>query len=159
MNRTLCQRLGILLALTLASLPALLTAQQKPAADAPQYYTGKVVPLADLFEKQGTKMDREAAAQWLALVTDDGKIYPLIKDDGCRMFFKDATLLNRPMRLTAKLVAGTHFLQVFQVHSYLKGQLHEVYWWCDICIIKRFEKRDCDCCGAPMEFREVPVRP
>jgi len=32
---------------------------------------------------------------------------PLVKDDGSRMFFKDKRLLDRPMRLTGRLVEGT----------------------------------------------------
>ena len=72
--------------------------------------------------------------------------------------YKDSRLLNRPMRLTARPVGDTNFLQVFQVHSYLKGELHEVYYWCDICAIKRFEKRQCECCGGPMELREEKVK-
>lgn len=149
------RRLALCLALGCSLLPLLRAADTK---EQPQFYKGKVVELAPLLEKQGAKIDRESAAHWLGLVTDDGKVYPLIKDDGARMFFKDKQLLNRPMRLTARLVPGTPFLQVYQVHSYLKGTLHEVYYWCDICAIKRFEKKDCECCGAPMEFREVPVK-
>jgi hypothetical protein len=93
----------------------------------------------------------------LALVTDDAKIYPLIKDDGSRMFFKDARLLNRPMRLTGRLFPDTHLLQVLEVHSLRQGQLHELYYWCDVCAIRRNEKNACECCGGPMELREVPV--
>ena len=95
---------------------------------------------------------------WLALVTDEGKIYPLVKDAGSRMFFKDAKLLNRPMRLTGCLVPGSTLLQVVNVHSYVNGRLHEVYYWCDICTIRGYEAGICDCCGGPMEFREVPVK-
>jgi hypothetical protein len=154
-------RLGICSALACTLLPVWFApAQPKPAAaEKMQFYKGKVLPLADLLDKQGVKMDKEAAAQLMVLVGDDGKVYSLVKDDGARMFWKDAQLLNRPMRLTARPIGATNFLQVFQVHSYLKGELHEVYYWCDICIIKRFEKRDCECCGAPMEFREPPVQP
>jgi hypothetical protein len=123
-----------------------------------EYFKGKVVPLAGLLEKMGAKLDPEAASEWLALAGDDGKVYPLVKDDGSRMFFKDPFLLNRPMRLTARLLPDVHFLQVFQVHSYRKGELHEVYYWCDVCSIKRFEKGKCDCCGAPLELREEPVK-
>jgi rRNA maturation endonuclease Nob1 len=47
---------------------------------------------------------------------------------------------------------------VLQAHSLVKGQLHEVYYWCDICSIKRFEKKICECCGGPMERREEPVK-
>ncbi len=133
-------------------------ADAAPEATKKQHYKGKVVPLADLVEKFGAKLDADAAPSWLALVTDDGKIYPLIKDDGSRMFFKDAQLLKRPMRLTGKLLPGSQLLQVVEVHSYVKGELHEVYYWCDVCSIKRFEKKECDCCGGPMELREVPVK-
>jgi hypothetical protein len=124
-----------------------------------EYYKGKVVPLAEVLEKLGAKLDADAAPFWLALITDDGKIYPLVKDDGSRMFFKDTRLLNRPMRLTGRLLPGSQLLQVVEVHSYnAKNELQEVYYWCDICSIKRYEKKLCDCCGAPMELREEPVK-
>src|SRR5438067_8967421 len=122
------------------------------------YYKGKVVPLAGILEKQGVKLDADAAPQWLALVGDDSKIYPLVKDDGSRMFFKDDRLLNRPMRLTGQLVPGSQLLQVLEVHSLVKGKRHEVYYWCDVCAIKRYEKKICECCGGPMELREEPVK-
>jgi hypothetical protein len=145
------RRLGITAALAVALLPLLRAAEPAPKA---QFFKGKVIALATYFEKQGAKLDRDAVEQWYALAGEDGKLYPLIKDEGSRMFFKDATLLNRPMRLTGRLIGDGPFLQVFQVHSYHNGQLHDVFYWCDICTIKRFEKKDCECCGAPMELRE-----
>ena len=117
-----------------------------------------MVPLAPLLEKQGVKLDSDAAAHWMALVGDDGKIYPLVKDDGSRMFFKDAKLLDRPMRLTAKEVGETRMLQVVGVHSYLKGELHDVYYWCTVCSIRTFEAGKCACCGDPMVLHEEPVK-
>ena len=131
---------------------------QQPAEVKTEQFKGKVVPLVDRVEKLGSKLDPDAAANLFALISDDGKIYPLIKDDGSRMFFKDTRLLNRPMRLTGRLLPGSQLLQVVEVHSYVKGELHEVYYWCDICTIKRFESKNCDCCGAPMELREPPVK-
>jgi hypothetical protein len=120
------------------------------------YYKGKVVPLTKAVEKFGVKLDADAA--WLVLLSEDGKIYPLLKDDGARMFFKDDRLLNRPMRLTGRLLPGSQLLQVVEVHSYgPKHELREVYYWCDICTIERFENKLCDCCGAPMELREQPI--
>jgi hypothetical protein len=143
---------GCLVAVLVAPLPG------APEANKPSYFKGKVAPLADVVEKFGSKLDADAGPHWLALFSDDGKIYPLIKDDGSRMFFKDARLLHRPMRLTGRLLPGSQLLQVTEVHSYLKGELHEVYYWCDICNIKRYEKKMCDCCGGPMELREVPPK-
>lgn len=153
------RRLGLLLALGFALMPLCggRAGDNKPAAK-PEYYHGKVVPLADILAKSNIKLDGDAAPYMLLLQADNGKLYPLVKDTGSRMFFKDAKLLNRPMRLTATKVANAEFLQVINVKSIVKGQLHEPYYWCDICTIKRFEAGDCDCCGAPFEFREVPFK-
>lgn len=146
-------------ALVAATLPAWFTAaQDAPTDKSLKYYLGKVVPLAGLLAKQGAKLDADAEPFWLALQTENGNLLPLIKDDGSRMFFNDAKLLNRPMRLTAKQIAGSQLLQVVNVHSIVKGKLHDIYYWCDICTIKCFEAGPCGCCGAPVEFREVPVK-
>jgi hypothetical protein len=149
------RRLALCVALGVACTPLLAA----PPAVKPAYYTGKVVPLADLLEKIGSRLDKDAQPHWLALVTDDGQVYPLIKDSGARMFFTDKELLNRPMRLTGRPFGDTHLLQVVQVHSLVKGQPHEVYYWCDVCQIKIYEKRDCECCGGPVERREPAVNP
>jgi hypothetical protein len=149
------RRVGLCLACAAALVP--LVGAGPPAPKAEQF-TGKVVPLADLVAKTGSRLDADAAPYWLALVTDDGKVYPLVKDGGARLFFKDKALLNRPMRLTGRLLPGSQLLQVMAVHSLHKGQLHEVYYWCDVCSIRRGEKDVCECCGGPMELREEPVK-
>jgi hypothetical protein len=150
------RRCLLIVAAGFAALPLL--AQDVPADKNLQQFKGKVVPLADVLAKQGIKLDADAAPYGRVLVTDDGKVYPLVKDAGARMFFQDAKLLNRPMRLTGKLVPGTTLLQVINVHSYLEGKLHEVYYWCDICTIRGYEFGICDCCGGMMERREVPAK-
>jgi hypothetical protein len=150
-------RLGALVALLLclAAVPAAPPAKQQPKnAD----YHGKVVPLARVLEKLGARLDPDAVPYALALVTDDGKVYPLIKDDGSRLFFKDDRLLNRRMRLTGRVLPDVGMLQVVQVHSYVNGQLCDLYYWCDVCSIRRGEKGKCDCCGAPLVLREEPVK-
>ena len=81
---------------------------------------------------------------------------PILNEDNGRMFYSDTALLQRPMRLTAR--RENDALRVFQVHSLLKGELHEVYYWCDICTIKGYEKSICDCCKEPFELREVLVK-
>jgi hypothetical protein len=157
MNALRLRRLGVATALVLCLSPLLAADKGKEPVKS-QFYNGKVVKLKGLLEKTGVQLDADAAPHWLALSSDDGKIYPLIKDAGSRMFFADDRLLDRPMRLTGRLVGESRLLQVFQVHSYLKGELHEVYYWCDICAIKRFEKRACECCGAPMDLHEDKVK-
>jgi hypothetical protein len=149
------RRLGLLVAFALALSPLCGSwASDKKAPDKNEYFTGKVVSLAELLKKENTQIDSDVPV--LVLQTEDGKLYPLLKDNGSRMFFKDAKLLNRPMRLLARRIPNSDFLQVISVKSVVKGKLHEVFYWCDICTIKRYEPGPCDCCGAPFEFREEP---
>jgi hypothetical protein len=130
----------------------------KTAPDKIEHYKGKVVPLADVLDKAGAPLDADAAPYWFALVGEDGKMYPLVKDGGSRLFFQDRELLNRPMRLTGRVIPKSQLLQVTAVHSYKKGELHEVYYWCEVCSIRRSEKIICECCGGPMVRREEPVK-
>jgi hypothetical protein len=155
MRPRLLPQFALLTAAAMVLGPTPFAASEAP--DKPATYTGKVVPLADVLAKSGVKMDKTTAARWLALATDDGKVYPLRNEDNGRMFYSDKALLNRTMRLTARTVDDS-YLQVLQVHSIIRGELLEVYYWCDVCTIKRFEKKACECCGAPMELREEPVK-
>jgi hypothetical protein len=139
-----------------AALSPLLAADPKPAKV--EDFQGKVVPLADLVAREGGKLDADAEATALCLVGDDGKVYTLVKDGGSRLFFKDRALLNRPMKLSGRLLPGSQALRVSAVRSVVKGAECEVYYWCDICAIKRGEKMVCECCGGPMELREEPVK-
>jgi hypothetical protein len=156
------RRLALVAALSAALVPFVLTrpgpAQQPRAADKTRSFDGKVVPLSGPLEKFGARLAPEAEPHWLALVTRDGKVYPLIEDDGSLMFFKDKSLRGRPMRLTGRLFADTHLLQVVDVHSFKSGRLNEVYYWCDICSIRRNWPGPCECCGRPMVLREEPVK-
>jgi hypothetical protein len=148
-------RVGLLLAsLVLCLVPPAAGAAHPKTED----YDGKVVALAEVLAKDGVTLDKDARPSALALVTDDGKVYPLVKDDGSRLFFKDERLLNRRMRLTGRVLPDVGMLQVVQVHSWRKGQLHDVYYWCDVCSIRRGEKGICDCCGGPLLLREEPVQ-
>jgi hypothetical protein len=153
--RPLSRRRALGLALAGAAAPFAAAADAEPKTED---FDGKVVALAPLLEKFGAKLDSDAAPSWLALEAGDGKLYPLIKDDGSRMFFLDKRLLDRPMRLTGRLHPQSRMLQVLDVRSIIKGQLYEVYYWCNVCSIRRSEKKACDCCGGPMELREEPVK-
>ena len=151
-------RRALLLIAAAACLTPFLVADAKKPEGEPVELKGKVVPLADLVAKTGSKLDADADPVSLVLVADDGKVYTLVKDGGARLFFKDKALLNRPMKLTGRLLPGSQILQVASVNTIVKGQLCEVYYWCDICSIRRGEKMVCECCGGPMELHEDPIR-
>ena len=131
--------------------------EQKPRV---QTFRGQIVAVAAVLHKSGVALDPDAAELALALKTEDGKLYPLIKDVGSRMFFTDRSLLNRPMQIRGRLVPPLGWLQVLEVHSIKSGRLYELYYWCDVCAIKRFyldKTGICECCGGPMKLREVLV--
>jgi hypothetical protein len=146
--------LAILVALTAASTPLFwqpIQAVEPKSAS----YDGKVVLVKDLLEKSKIKLDRDAAPLMVAFVVE-GKAYPIIKDDGGRRFFKDENLLNKEYRINGRIIGGTMF-QVLSVQSLKDGKPHDIYYWCDICAIRRNEKNACECCGGPMELREELV--
>jgi hypothetical protein len=153
-----CRSLSALILLT-SVLPAL--AQAPARADKPKVETfrGKVVAFADVFKQLGIEPDADAGPL-LGFESEDGKKFVLVKDIGSRMFFTDKRLLNRPMQLQGRVVPGTPLLQLTQVQSLKDGKLHDVYYWCDVCAIRRssLEKTGiCECCGGPMELKEVPA--
>src|SRR3954469_11580914 len=116
--RAWSKRLTLGLACALCLSPFLLRpAPSRAAREKPATFQGKVVRLAEVLAQKGTRLDADAAPYWLALAGEDGKIYPLIKDGGSRLFFKDPALLNRPMRLTGHLVPNSQLLLVTSAHS------------------------------------------
>ncbi len=141
-----------------ALLPLALLVARAPEQAKPEDITGKVVRLSDLAAAAGVKLDADAAPFSLVFQADDGKVWSLFKDGGARMFYKDPALLNRPMRLTVRPLKGSQILRVLAVRSLIKGQPHDVYYWCDICSIKRHEKMICECCGGPMKLCEEPLQ-
>jgi hypothetical protein len=122
---------------------------KKPARPKLQRFTGKVQPLPAAKGKAGKP--------GLALVTKDRKVFPLVRDEGSEMFFLDKSLQGREMRLTAVLRPATNALEVVEAHSLIKGQLHEIYYWCDNCLLRYTAPGQCECCGADTKLREVPV--
>jgi hypothetical protein len=150
------RRTPILLAVAITMTPlwwSPLDAAPEPKWDV---LTGKVVPAGELANKAEIKLDRDAIPG-LVFFEHNGKSYPILKDAGGRRFFKDERLLNKEYRITGRIVGGT-MLQVIAVQSIKDGQPHDIYYWCDICAIRRAEKNDCECCGAEMELREEPLR-
>jgi hypothetical protein len=131
--------------------------KKKEVSPSAKSFTGKVVPLATLLKKQGIAFDADSTKDSLALETEDGTIYQLVKNDASRKFFLDTELLNRPMRLTGKLVKGSQILQVEKVQSIWDGKLHEVYYWCEKCQLRAEELGLCKCCGGPTVLYETPL--
>jgi len=117
-------------------------------------FTGKVVSLPAPKGKSVTKPEDRG----LALKAGDGTAYPLVEDDGSRMFFLDPQLWNRPVRVTAMLVPATKGLRVVFVQTVKDGKAYDVDYWCEICQISHTYPGSCVCCGDELVFRERPSK-
>ncbi len=138
---------------------ALPAAPPTPAPAAPeraQAIDGKVVPLADALKKLGVKPDADTAG--VALVTADGTVFTLVKEEKTRLLFLDKQLHNRDVRLTAKVLPGTRVLSVERVQTLKDGKAFNVDYWCDQCQLESVEPGPCKCCGGETVLRELPAK-
>jgi hypothetical protein len=141
---------------TLAAACLLLAPAADPGTVAPAAFDGKVSPLAKVLEKQGVKPDPDTAG--VALVTADGAVYTLVKDDASRLLFLDKQLHDRDVRLTARLLPGTRILKVERVQAVKAGKLFDVDYWCENCQLAATEPGKCKCCGGDTALRETPAK-
>lgn len=133
------------------------TASSAPKAPTASVYVGNVIPLSEVLAKRKIPHDSENASA-LALVLEDGTIYPLVKNAGSRLFFLDKRLLNRPMQITGSLVPNAQLLNVESVLSVKEGVLHDVYYWCEKCQLRFTHAGICSCCGMETELWEEPIK-
>jgi hypothetical protein len=48
-------------------------------------------------------------------------------------------------------------VQVIRVRKHTPEGLRELDYWCDICAIRMYILKDCECCQGPTRLREEPV--
>ncbi len=119
---------------------------------------GKVVELGThLKQTIQVPMDADFGKGVVALVTDSGEVFPLIKDIRSRGFFMDQRLRDRPMELHVHKYARLPFVRLFDAYSLKEGKKFKVDYWCTVCSIATFEPGPCPCCQDEIEFRERPA--
>lgn len=121
-------------------------------------YEGSVVVYRPTLENRfGIKLAEALAADLLALATDDGKLLPILPTDSALVFYRDGRNQQRKMRLRARVYEKTPGLLLLTVRSVKDGEPHEIYYWCNVCSIKHFWDKPCECCQGPLEYREEPA--
>ncbi len=133
----------------------------QPAAEANDYETvtlrGQVVWLAEALERRfGIQADDDAREAVVALETESGQLYPIVKDARGRGFHKDERIRNIDMALRVRKFKGSPVVQVIRVYTIHDGEVFEFDYWCDICSIPMFELKECECCQGPIRIRERP---
>jgi len=146
-----------------ALLVALFAAALVPGEDkSPSFETqtirGKVVFLGEVMEQEtGIAVVPEARDRVLALQTTRGELIPLIEDVRARAFRRDERLRKMEVELVVRRYANSPAVQIIRVIEVATDGRFEIDYWCDVCAIAMFEKKDCECCQAETELRRRKI--
>ena len=116
---------------------------------------GKVTWLAAaLKSKFGISTVPEVAENSLALVTDDGRLLPIVENMRGRAFRKDERLRGKEMEILTRRYQQQPLIQVLRVYAIDEGKRYEVDYWCDVCAIVMYETGPCACCQDDNRLRK-----
>lgn len=120
---------------------------------------GRVVFHNEVFEKQtGVPAVVEARETLLALQTPSGQLIPLLEDIRARAFRRDERLRAMEVELVVRRYPHSPLVQIIRVIERAgDGQRYDIDYWCEICAIAMFEKKDCECCQGEVELRRRKV--
>jgi hypothetical protein len=119
---------------------------------------GRIVCLTEEFEKlyQATP-DCDNRGHVYTLKTADGKLYPLLPVDTAAAVWMDERFRQRELQVTGRIFPQGSFIEVFRLQSWRTGKLHDLYYFCDVCMISTHKPGPCECCQDPVQFRETPA--
>jgi len=139
-------------------LASLAVGEDKPVSYTTETLRGHVVFLADAVEKQdGVKVVPEAKDRIQALQTGRGDLIPLLEDVRGRAFRNDERLRQMEVELMVRRYATSPVVQILRVYEINKGDRYEIDYWCDVCAITMYEKKECECGQGPVELRRRKV--
>jgi hypothetical protein len=119
---------------------------------------GRIVCLTEEFEKLYQVIpDCENRGHVYTLKTADGKLYPLLPVDTAAAVWMDERFRQRELQVTGRIFPQGSFIEVFRLQSWRSGKLHDLYYFCDVCMISTHKPGPCECCQDPVQFRETPA--
>ena len=119
---------------------------------------GKVGSLAGIGEQRGIKADLEPQRRQMAIECKDGRVIPLLSDEGGRLFYLDEGMRGREVRLKLRMSRNFPVAEVIHVEMQHEGRWRIPQYYCDVCTIAVRYPQTCLCCQGPMEFRLKPER-
>jgi hypothetical protein len=119
---------------------------------------GRVVCLTEELNKLHQVLtDCENRGHAYSLKTIDGKFHPFLPTDSAAAVWLDERLRQRDLQVTARIFPQTTLIEVIKFQSWRDGKLHDLYYFCDVCMITTHKPGPCDCCQDPVVFRETPA--
>jgi hypothetical protein len=105
-------------------------------------------------EVSGDRQPCGGDSERFALETADGALHAFPPGDLLAAIFKDARVRERELAVRARpRPDGT--AEIIKVYSVKHGQLHDMYYYCEVCAITAYAPGLCPCCRREMELRET----
>ncbi len=117
--------------------------------------TGRIVCLSASDPTVSQRIECGAEG-FFALSTPEGKVYRFLPEDAKTAMFQDPKVRQRLLQIRGRLTP-TSALEIIKIQSLREGQLHDLYYRCEVCHITAFEPGPCWCCQDDFEFRETPA--
>jgi hypothetical protein len=145
-------------ALLAACAASVVSGEEKSPSFETQTVRGRVVFLGEVMQKEtGIAIVSEANDRILALRTNRGELIPLLEDVRARAFRRDERLRRMEVELVVRKYANSPAVQVIRVFEMAKDGRFEIDYWCEVCSIAMFEKKDCECCQDESQLRRRKV--
>ena len=117
---------------------------------------GRAVCL-DSAGKLATDEDACDAANGFAFRADDETLYRFVPSDKRVEMLTDPRVRGRELEIVAWL-RGENRLEIIKLYSVHDGELHDIYYRCDVCNITAHTPGPCWCCWQDFELRETPKK-
>jgi hypothetical protein len=123
-----------------------------------QTVRGKVVWLDEALKRlYGIATEPAAAQTAVALEVPPATLIPITPDTRGQAFVVDQRLRNVELELLVRRYEGSPYVQVIRVRKRTAEGLREIDYWCDVCAIRMYILKACECCQGPTRLREEPV--
>jgi hypothetical protein len=99
----------------------------------------------------------KAEDEALGLKTEAGQIFALEKHDNVRALHVEKRLKTREFRLTLRKKEDSTVYELVKAQFIRNGQLHDFYYFCEVCNITTHAPGPCMCCRQEPEYREQAV--
>ena len=149
-------RILLLLSAALASLPLNLAAADTNTTEF--LARGRIV---NVMQGQRRTNDASTAATsgllW-GFKTKEGRTYVLQRGKFSEAIWLDERVRARELELRLRLSPKSPAAEVLALRSVKDGVLQDLYYYCDVCVIKSVSPEPCYCCQGPVELVEKPYR-
>lgn len=116
---------------------------------------GRVVWMAEAMQRlHEVSCDDDVAQSLVALETESGELFGLVKDVRGRAFHLDSRLRDIDVELLVRRYPQAPLVKIIRVYSLRDGKKYELDYWCDICAIQMFHLKPCECCQGQIRIRE-----